>query len=180
MTPLGHASVSYLFGRALPWWPMAGFVIGGVAPDIDFALLPLESFNSLHRLATHNVFFVLGVGVISAACLFRRPRRHLARFAVATIIAGLLHLFIDAVMDSNGSNGVGVAIFWPLSDRMFSPFNLLDPTAMGEGWSDFPRAARVALWALLLEFPLMAVALALAHRQWRQRRAAAREPFKTV
>lgn len=152
---------------------MWGFLVGGVAPDIDFALLPLDSFNSIHRLVTHNVFFVALVAAVGVICMIRRPIADRLGFACAAIAAGLLHLFIDAIMDANGSNGVGVALFWPISDWMFSPFNLLDPAAMGAGRSDRSRAISVALYTLLFEMPLIAAAILLWHRRRRNARSTA-------
>jgi hypothetical protein len=157
---------------------MWAFLIGGVAPDIDFALLPFDSFNSLHRTITHNLFFVALIAAAGAACMLRRPKRDRIRFACAAFIAGLLHLLIDSVMDANGSNGVGVAILWPISARMFSPFNLLDPHMMGAGWSDRPRALAVAVRTLILESPLIAAAILLRvmRRRWTAASAAAPAP----
>ena len=161
MTPLGHAAVSYVLGRSIPRWPMWGFLIGGVLPDIDFLLLSLESFNDFHRTATHNVFFVSLIAIVGAACLIGRPIRDRLTFAAAALIAGGLHLLIDSFMDANGSNGIGVAILWPLAGGMFSPFNLLDPAIMGEGWSDIGGGFRALRHELPWEAPFYLVAVVL-------------------
>lgn len=47
-----------------------------------------------------------------------------------------MHLFIDSILDNNPSNGIGVAILWPLSNAMFSPFNMLTPEFTKTGWTD--------------------------------------------
>jgi hypothetical protein len=161
MTPVGHAAASVLLAR---WrnWPVAATIIGGVAPDIDFVLLPYGGFNELHRVVTHNLLFVL---LVAAACAaFARHERWLS--AVAATVGGLLHLAIDSMLDSNASNGIGVALFWPFSSTPYSLVNLasLDCAA---GWHDIRQMVACGLPMLLWELPLWAfAALAL---WWPQR-----------
>ena len=42
-------------------------------------------------------------------------------YVLALALGGLSHLLVDACLDANASNGIGVAIGWPLRDAMWSP-----------------------------------------------------------
>lgn len=163
MTPVGHLSASYLLSR-LSRQSAIPVCVAGLAPDVDFLLLLIdpERFNALHRVVTHNIFFVALVTVL--LCLrWRRP----AVLATA-FVSGLLHLLIDAVFDGNPTNGVGVAVLWPLSSQVWSPFNVFAGwlAVSPAGWADLSRAIRLALVSLALECPLAVVALSL----WLNRR----------
>lgn len=156
MTPLGHAAVSALAARATPRVSSVLWLAAGMAPDLDFLLLPLPGFDALHRVVTHNLFFVTGVALV-CALIWGRYR---ALALLCALAAGLGHLFIDSVMDSNPANGIGVAFFWPLDPVLYSPFNLLTPQP-GPGWADpwemLGRAAGQLLW----EIPFWIAALVL-------------------
>jgi len=132
MTPLGHASVSYLVSKTSRRLVPAVVVVGGVLPDIDFLLLPIPSFNSFHRVATHNLFFL----ALCALALVSFVRRDRGAVVVSFLVGALLHLFCDSIIDTNPSNGIGVALLWPLSDAMLSPFNIPTPVEGGIGWRD--------------------------------------------
>ena len=166
MTPLGHFAVSYSAGRvqrrALPY-----VIVGGLAPDLDFLLVGLSSFNALHRLLTHNLFFV---GLVAAACalfaaLTKGPKR--AAFFGA-LLGGFGHLLLDAMLDSNPSNGVGVAALWPLSERFFSPFNLAPQTC--PGWETPVTAIFCNLPLIFWELPFYLLAALLWWRVTRKAR----------
>ena len=165
MTPLGHLAVSYSAGqvqrRALPF-----VIVGGLAPDLDFLLLGAPGFNALHRTLTHNLFFV---GVVAAACaLFAGLTKGSKRAAFfGALWGGLGHLLIDAVLDSNPSNGVGVAALWPLSERFFSPLNLAPQTC--PGWETPVAAVFCNLPLILWELPCYLLA-ALCWRAYRTHR----------
>lgn len=155
MTPVGHASVSYLLGHGIPWLPMGAVVIGGLAPDIDYILYLYPWFPSIHRVLTHNILFVLA---ISLPALFLAGPGTRLRIASGLFIGGMLHLLADACLDNNPSNGIGVAILWPFSNVFFSPFNLLDPTVTSSWWPDvFPRRMNVLL-GFAWDLPLIAAA----------------------
>lgn len=158
MTPVGHLSASYLLSR-LSRQSATPVCVAGLAPDMDFLLLLVdpERFNDLHRVVTHNVFFV--VLVTALLCLrWRRP----AMLATA-FVSGLLHLLIDAVFDGNPSNGVGVAVVWPLSSQLWSPFNIFAGwlAVSPAGWADLSGAIHLALVSLAFECPLAVAALSL-------------------
>ena len=54
MTPIGHLSISYLSARATRC-SMPGVLLGGLWPDADFLLLPLDSFSELPQRAGSSV-----------------------------------------------------------------------------------------------------------------------------
>ena len=161
MTPAGHLSVSYLVGRAWPRLPMRAFLIGGLLPDIEFLLFPLAGFNEFHRVLTHNIFFVSLAGLVAAAFVGGMMYTRLI-FLAAMFIGGALHLLVDAIIDNNPTNGIGVALFWPVTDWMFCPFNLVSPTAAG--WNA-PFEMVTHLWkSLMIEAPFYLAAVYLFYR----------------
>jgi membrane-bound metal-dependent hydrolase YbcI (DUF457 family) len=122
-------------------------VVGGLAPDIDFLLLPLAAFNTLHRSLTHNLFFV----VVTALLLALFSKSGLSKVFMSALLGGLGHLLVDSVFDSNPGNGVGVAVFWPFSGVFFSPFNLTPGVC--PGWSTPIAAVRCNASLLFWEAP---------------------------
>lgn len=175
MTPLGHVSVSYLLGEMSRWRPfratcakisLPAVLIGGVILDVDFVFLPFPWFNDIHRVVTHNLFFIL-LGSLAAGALAAAERR---AAAVGFLLGGLLHLLVDSCLDANPSNGIGVAILWPLTGEVFSPFNLVEPIA-GASWSQPAALAAASLRGLLWEVPFIAAAVILFARR-RQRASA--------
>jgi len=169
MTPAGRLAVSYLAARRLPALPVGAFLLGGVLPDVDFLALPCECFNGLHRKVTHNLLFVV-CGAVLAWCLPRRARRDQLLCGVALLLGGLVHVLVDACLDTNPSNGVGVALLWPWSGRMFSPFNLAPADLCPAGWRDARGMLAGLPWVLCYEVPLCVLALV----QWKRGRAATR------
>jgi len=167
MTPIGHAAVGFVTGhghRRLAPWVVA---LGGVLPDVDFLLLWAPQFNAWHRVITHNLSFVGVTAVLVGIALARWRSLGVAATILGLALGGLTHLLTDAVMDGNASNGLGVAILWPFSDAMWSPFNLLEPRDGGVGWNDPLRAAGGALRGMVWEVPWIAVAAVLV---WARRR----------
>ncbi len=157
MTPLGHAAVAYAASRAIPRCVPLAAVIGGIAPDVDFILLPFSFFNEIHRVVTHNVFFVFAAA-LAVAAIARRGR---AAVFFAAILGGLLHLATDSVLDDNPTNGIGIALFWPLGDEMYSPFNLAATNEAAPAWDGLASAMRITWPALAIEAPFYALAAAL-------------------
>ncbi len=127
-------------------------------PDIDFLLLPFSSFNALHRSLTHNLFFVATTALLFA--LFSRSGS--ARVFFSALLGGFSHLLIDSLFDSNPSNGVGVALFWPLRDSFFSPFNLT-PTVCPD-WSRLFAAVHCNASVIFWELPFYISAFLLRLR----------------
>jgi membrane-bound metal-dependent hydrolase YbcI (DUF457 family) len=154
MTPLGHAATAYAAGRAIPRGVPIAAVIGGIAPDVDFVLLPFSFFNEIHRVATHNVFFIVVVASVAAGVF------HRDRFLVflCALMGGALHLFIDSILDNNPTNGIGVALFWPMEGTMFSPFNLAGVEEVAPAWDGVSSLARIPWRALAIEVPFYLLA----------------------
>ena len=130
MTPLGHAAFSYGVGRGSRRWiplSLAGVIVGGVLPDVDFVLLWAPQFNAWHRVITHNLLVCLLAALLAAAWAGRRRgQAHALAVGLGMALGGLGHLLTDSILDANPSNGLGVAWLWPWSDRVFGPFNLMD------------------------------------------------------
>ena len=157
MTPVGHASISVIAGIKLNQKHFYALFFGSLIPDIDFLLLPLEAFNNLHRAVTHNIFFLL---IIS---LFILPFFRVKDIWVPVLFltGGISHLLIDSILDANPSNGVGIALFWPLSENYFSPFNLLSSYESSYNW-DQPVKFLFSLGrSFIIEIPFFTIALFL-------------------
>ncbi|MCB1877857.1 MAG: metal-dependent hydrolase [Chromatiales bacterium] len=160
MTPLGHGAVGYLLGEKRSRPIALALLVGAVLPDVDFAFLAMDGFNELHRGVTHS----LGFAVIAALAAGIAVHNRGAGFAVG--LGVLSHLLIDSALDSNPSNGIGVAWLWPITDTVWSPFNLLSAEQNNPGWADPLTMMKHAAPALLYEIPLWLLATAL----WVRRR----------
>lgn len=159
MTPVGHASISYIAGS---WYKpyLVFFIVGGVLPDIDFVLLPFSFFNEVHRVITHNVFFVLLSAIIFV--LFFKNKYSKYNLFLIVVLTGLLHLFIDSIIDSNPSNGIGVGLLWPLSGKFYSPFNLVQPDGLhNTGWHNLSAMILTNLKYFIFEIPFLFMAFLL-------------------
>jgi len=174
MTPLGHLATGFVLGhlraRSRSWAPTV-VAIGAVLPDLDFVLIGSPDFNAWHRVITHNLLFVAATSLALAWPLSRWTGARAMAVAVALAIGGLSHLAIDACIDANASNGIGIAALWPFDDRMVSPMNLVDAGGNPHGWDD-PRAALLGVArGLVWELPWIAVAGWLVVRARRSRPA---------
>jgi membrane-bound metal-dependent hydrolase YbcI (DUF457 family) len=169
MTPFGHAAIGLVVGRAharlVPWL----VALGGVLPDVDFALVWAPQFNAWHRVVTHNLAFVVVASLLVGWAIARSRRISVPLTVLAIAIGGVLHLLVDACMDGNSSNGIGVAILWPFDDRMWSPFNVLGAATSGPGWRDPGRALLGSARGLVWELPWIAAAVLLHVRERRRR-----------
>ena len=124
MTPLGHASISYLLSRVTTRLSLAALLLGGLLPDIDYLFVFAPWFNVIHRAVTHNLLFVF---LTAAIGFFITPKDRRISIFIGLALGGVFHLFADSIIDSNPSNGIGVAIFWPFhSGYYFSPLNLVN------------------------------------------------------
>jgi membrane-bound metal-dependent hydrolase YbcI (DUF457 family) len=160
MTPFGHAAVSYAAGRASPRMSVKAVVAGGLLLDVDFLLSPWSFFDAIHRVWTHNILF-LALVAAAAAMLSGRERW---RVGASVVLGGVLHLFFDAIIDTNPGNGIGVSVFFPFTSRHFSPFLLPLPemtTTTTGGWLH-PVAQLKAMSSIILwEVPFYLLALLL-------------------
>ncbi len=161
MTILGHGSVSYITARLTPKTILPACIIGGIIPDIDFLFILFPFFNDIHRVVTHNIFFV--VFVASLVCMFFSSER--LKAWLCAFGCGMLHLLVDSMLDQNPTNGLGVALFWPWTDWMFCPINLVAVDPHSEGWSNLTRSL-LKLWIIVLyEVPFYMLAGWLWYRQ---------------
>jgi membrane-bound metal-dependent hydrolase YbcI (DUF457 family) len=156
MTPLGHLSVSYLAGKTSKSISLPAVIIGGILPDIDFLFFQFPWFNQFHRVITHNLLFIGLVAIIGAFVNLSGQKR---RVALSLLLGGALHLFADSCLDSNPSNGIGIALLWPVYGGFFSPFNLLDPIENQVGWADPAAFIKSSVWETVLEIPVYVLAL---------------------
>ncbi|MEK6710367.1 MAG: metal-dependent hydrolase [Nitrospinota bacterium] len=163
MTPIGHAAVSVLAGQASRRLPLWALVLGGVLPDADYAFFPFDFFMSIHRVVTHNLAFAFGAALLAAGV----ARREKGWAALAAFAGVVLHCLADSVMDSNAANGIGVALFWPFSGWMFSPFNLAPEVGRLERLPDLWTMLQRSAWALKWEAPVWLLAGWLWFRRWK-------------
>jgi membrane-bound metal-dependent hydrolase YbcI (DUF457 family) len=154
MTIFGHASVSYVAARITPKTLIPACVIGGIIPDIDFMFILFPFFNEIHRVVSHNIFFVMIAAVV--ICLFFPKQR--GRAWLCACAGGMLHLLVDSMLDQNPTNGLGVALFWPLSNTMFCPINLVSIDHHSEGWSNLWRSLKIMWVVAIYELPFYAIA----------------------
>lgn len=145
MSPLGHFSVSYLIGKTNYRFCLWAILLGGLLPDIDFLLLPVVNFNQIHRQLTHNLLFVALTSL--AIAWWGKPSHRWIRMG-SLLVGGILHLLVDACLDTNPSNGIGVAIAYPFYKGFFSPINLAQPFRSQTTWQQ-PVVMLKTIWPLL-------------------------------
>jgi membrane-bound metal-dependent hydrolase YbcI (DUF457 family) len=164
MLPPGHLAVSYLVGKLLrQLWRqpvLMATIVGGLAPDIDFILLPFTFFNQVHRLLTHNIGFI---SLLALLLTLRKPQAQRWPTFIGAWLGGALHLLIDACFDTNPSNGLGVPVLWPFSGQYFSPINLTPPPPTGItttlGWQAPLAMLQTSLGTILWELPFYGLAI---------------------
>lgn len=155
MTPAGHLAVSYVAGTSDRRIILPAVLAGGVLPDGDFIFFFFDWFNHIHRLISHNICFVLLASLVAAALA---PRGIKTAAAFSLMIGGAGHLLIDSVMDVNPTNGIGIALLWPFSSHLYSPFNLLEASAGSPGWSQPLTMMRLMAPGILYELPFYGMA----------------------
>ena len=164
MTPIGHAAVSVLAGQAGRRLPLWALVLGGVLPDADYALAGFDFFVSIHRVVTHSWALAFAAALLAAGI----AREEKGWAALAAFTGVVLHCLADSVMDSSAANGIGVALFWPFSGWMFSPFNLAPGVTHEERLPDLWTMLQRSAWVLKWEAPFWL----LAGWLWLRRRKA--------
>lgn len=133
-------------------------------PDIDFLFLFFEWFNQVHRVVTHNIFFILLASLLTSAFAAKGKK---AVIGFSLFFGGMLHLMIDSFMDNNPTNGMGIALLWPLSDNFFSPFNLLHVSSNTNGWNKPLTMIRTLIPGMLYEVPFYIMSIFLLLKQKR-------------
>ena len=167
MTPFGHLSVSYIPHKTFRNISLPALLIGGVLPDFDFLFIFFDWFNQAHRVVTHNIFFV---ALISLSGMFFAAKGRRKAVVSSLFMGMILHLLVDSCMDNNPTNGIGLALFWPLSGEYYSPFNLLHASERSVGWRDPVRMLRSLVPVMVYELPLYLLAGFLFFRERKRQR----------
>lgn len=156
MTPLGHISLSYILTAKASKVIVTSAVLAALVVDFDFIFLSFPWFNDIHRVVTHNIFFVL---IIALAGYFFAKKEIKKHVFTGILIGGLSHLLLDAMMDTNPSNGMGVAFFWPLINQNYLIYNLFpNVIEYSTGWGNPKEILRFTIQALLIELPFYILA----------------------
>jgi len=168
MASLLHVAVGIAAGRLLtprgrsPLAPMLGMAALSMLPDADvlafsFGIPYDHPFG--HRGATHSLAFAAGMAAVVGAAARRAGSRRAARIAAVVGLVVASHPVLDAMT----TGGLGVALWWPVSDRrIFLPWRPIPVAPIGRGFLS-ARGLAVALTELLPSLPLLAWAF------WRRR-----------
>ena len=161
MTPAGHLSISYITGRTTKSISLSAVLIGAIMPDLDFLFIFFDWFNQVHRVISHNLLYVAMFSIIG---ILVAPAGRKKAVGMGLLTGGIMHLFVDSVMDNNPSNGIGLALFWPFSNEFFSPFNILKAQNKF-GWDEPLKMLRSLAPTMLYEVPFYLAALYLFCRE---------------
>jgi len=145
---------------------LPALIIGGILPDMDFVFLLFDWFNRAHRVISHNLLFIVSAALIGSVLSGIGNKKIVA---LCLFAGGLLHLAIDACLDNNPTNGIGIAFFWPFIDSLYSPFNLLRANEAGIGWDQPLKMARIMMPLILYEVPLYLLTAFLFFRRTQHR-----------
>lgn len=159
MSPAGHISISYIFTAKASKATVFSAVLAALLVDFDFIFLPFPWFNDIHRVITHNIFFVL---LFSFTGWFIAKKEIKKNVFIGLMVGGLSHLLLDSMMDTNPSNGMGVALLWPLINQNYLIFNLFPAgTEHSPGWNNPKEMLKFSLHALMVELPFYFIALSI-------------------
>lgn len=156
---LAHARDRYIH-RRLPLYAAALAVL----PDADVLMHAFVRYSHPfgHRGAFHSLAFYAALSLALAALPVFRNRR--AYLLVAFFVALVSHSLLD--MLTNG--GLGIGLFWPVSDaRLFFPWRPIPVSPLGIASFFSIWGVRVLRVELSFALPLFALAL------WLRRRAGA-------
>jgi membrane-bound metal-dependent hydrolase YbcI (DUF457 family) len=163
MKPLGHLSISYVAAKAFPGLSELAVLAGGLAPDIDFALVYFPWFGKIHRVVTHNLFFGIGAGLLAGSLA---PKGRKTAVGLGFGLGALLHLLADGDMLINSEPGHGVALFYPLDKRMVSRFRFGEPRVDSGKWRQPSKRLRESLIEMETELPFALAAGAVGFITW--------------
>jgi len=144
--------------RDLPRGVVAATVLGGIAPDVDAALMAVgwDVYLRWHQLGTHALAGTPVVALLTAAVVRTwAPATSLPALVWAAWLGALSHVFFDIY------SGATIRLFWPFTSSMTSMpiVAMADPLAIAAmlvgaamlwGWPRRPRAAAKVARALLL------------------------------
>lgn len=134
-TILTHVAVPLALGIGLGTGIVSRrLLVAGMAatilPDLDVVAFKLgisyaDAFG--HRGASHSLAFALLMGLLALACARGLRTTRLTAF-VFMAVSTLSHAVLD--MFTNG--GLGVAMWWPVSDeRLFAPWRVIEVSPIG-------------------------------------------------
>ena len=155
-----------LGGKRIPGRLMAIGVIASIVPDLDVLAFRLGIAYAApfgHRGFSHSILFALMLGALAVlAAPGLRVRRPIAGLFV--FLATLSHGLLDMLT----TGGMGVALFWPLSDtRYFAPWQVIEVAPLSLSRVLGPRGLAVLLselkWVWL---PALAGGTCLAIVRW--------------
>ena len=117
-----HAAVPVLFGSAAgkqrtSWRLIAAASVAAMLPDLDtlgFRLGIAYATPFGHRGAMHSLSFALLMALIAAMIHKRLQVSTMLAFSVVGL-AAISHPLLDMLTDG----GLGIALFWPLSDQRY-------------------------------------------------------------
>lgn len=164
MPSVGHVMVGLAAGRlqARRRQEVAGsmllFTLVSMLPDLDgigyLAGVPYEATFG-HRGALHSVGMAV-VFALAMGLLARFVKLSFARVALVTFGALVVHDLSDAATDG----GLGVALWWPLSDaRVFLPWTPIPVAPIGLGVLSTSYGRKVVAAELLIFLPFLAYAV---------------------
>ena len=148
---------------------LAGLV-AAMMPDLDVVAFKLgiaysDAFG--HRGASHSITFALLLGLIALFCAQPLRSTRLAAFLFVGLSA-LSHPVLDMFTDG----GLGVALWWPMSDeRFFWPWRMIEVSPIGISRFLTGRGLAVILsefgWVWLPAFALCALLCFMRRRSAR-------------
>jgi inner membrane protein len=172
--PLAHSCCGLLFYRDVRTHLFQNPVYAGSyclffsnSPDYDY-LIGLVKGNLLwgHRLFTHTVLFALLAGVIAGVVGRMLHKKFFPVLAITSSLV-LVHLLLDYLsFDCEPSNGIGVPLFWPLSDKFYNfPFHPLAHYLLGN-----PYSTPIYLIANEFYYVALSLGLIILMTQYRKRK----------
>lgn len=157
MASLSHVAVGFAAARAhdgaFRWRTMVALAAFSMLPDADVIAfkfgIPYESQWG-HRGFTHSIVFAVFCGAVAWLVTKKSWKSTLALFVVV-----LTHPFLDSLTDG----GLGVALFWPVTDaRYFAPWTPIPVAPIGMG-----MLSRYGAYVLFAELAIAVPLLAAAH-----------------
>ncbi|BCS35297.1 hypothetical protein TBR22_A45240 [Luteitalea sp. TBR-22] len=162
MDPVSHLLLARMVAalrpaRALPRGVVAATVLGGLAPDVDAALMAVgwDVYLRWHELGTHSLAGSPLVALLTAGVVRTwAPQASLGALAFGAWLGVLSHVFFDVY------SGAGIRLLWPLSERVMTApvVAMADPLAIAVlvvgavalwVWPRVPRTAATLVLVLL-------------------------------
>lgn len=175
-SPVGHSLAALAVGGYNKNLPMTlGFIVfclvSGNLADLDLLVgWALGAINEYHHLGSHSVFaaIVYGIMVWGFARLFNLIPAKRALWAVTASAMYLSHVLLD-MLTHDGTEPIGVQLWWPFSNSFYAASPALFPAFLHEtqggdfvglivnlfNWHNFITV----LFELCVLLPLLVIAL---------------------